>query len=207
MIILEGNITNKVIPGANGDFSVGNFNTEIGQFKIKSQLLDQFEEGDYQVRVSVTKLSLNTYVVKRSGITITEIVADIDAIDVIDAEIKTIEQESVEPDASVDDAHVDKASVTTEIKAVEKPTPNKPVKADKGTKVSTDKPQESQAPVATVIDGDDEKTLSELFGHLWPLTESVKLDTTLPRTLIIKQKDYLYKQGYTFDLKTQIWSK
>jgi hypothetical protein len=68
-IILEGQISNKVIAGARGDFSVGSFNTGIGQFKIKDKLLDQFEEGDYQVRVSVTKLSLNTYVVNRTGIT------------------------------------------------------------------------------------------------------------------------------------------
>ncbi len=205
MIILEGNITNKVITGANGDFSVGNFNTEVGQFKIKSQLLDQFEEGDYQVQVSVVKLSLNTYVVKRSGITITEIVADIDAINVIDADIKSVTVESIEPDASVDEIKADKARVTTEKKAVVKTDHQKPKKANKSETVLNT--QKTKIPVTPGMEGDDEKQLPELFGHLWPLTENVKLDTTLPRTLIIKQKDYLYNQGYTFDLKTQIWSK
>jgi len=196
MIILEGNITNKVITGANGDFSVGNFNTEVGQFKIKSQLLDQFEEGDYQVQVSVVKLSLNTYVVKRSDITITEIVADIDAINVIDADIKSVTVESIEPDASVDEIKADKVVKTDH---------QKPKKANKGKTVLNT--QKTKIPVTPGMEGDDEKQLPELFGHLWPLTENVKLDTTLPRTLIIKQKDYLYNQGYTFDLKTQIWSK
>ncbi len=46
-IILEGEITNKLITGTNGEFSVGNFVTDIGKFKIRSTLLDQFDEGEY----------------------------------------------------------------------------------------------------------------------------------------------------------------
>ena len=199
MIILEGTITNKIITGTNGDFSVGSFNTEIGQFKIKSQLLDQFEEGDYQVRVSVTKLSLNTYVVRRSGITITEIVADIDAIDVIDADIKQIVDEGIEQDASVDDV-----SDKVEQKADDKEVPKKSVKPenDKAVKIK-------KAETSTSVDSDNDESLAaaELFGLLWPIGESVKLDTTLPRAIFIKQKEYLYDRGFAFDLKTQIWSR
>lgn len=198
MIILEGTITNKIITGSNGDFSVGSFNTEIGQFKIKSQLLDQFEEGDYQVRVSVTKLSLNTYVVRRSGITITEIVADIDAIDVIDADIKQIVDEGIEQDASVDDV-----SDNVEQEADDKEVPKESVKPEKDKSVKIKKTETS-----TTVDSDDESlAAAELFGLLWPIGESVKLDTTLPRAIFIKQKEYLYDRGFSFDLKTQIWSK
>ncbi len=201
-IILEGQITNKVITGANGDFSVGSFNTSIGQFKIKNQLLDQFEEGDYHVRVSIIKLKLNTYVVQRTGITITEIVAEIDAIDVIDADVKPIKAESIEPDASVPDTsnQVSKAAPAKAEKS-EQQSPAVPEKAAKGKIVLSNK--------KTKPDGDGEKKLDppELFGYLWPLGDTLQLDKSAPRPLIIQQKQYLVKIGYKFDVKTQTWSK
>ena len=202
-IILEGQISNKVIAGARGDFSVGSFNTGIGRFKIKDKLLDQFEEGDYQVRVSVTKLSLNTYVVNRTGITITEIIAEIDAIDVIDAEIKPVETESIEPDASVPDTsnQVPKAAPAKAEKS-EQQSPAVPEKAAKGKIVLSNKKAKP--------DGDgDEKKLDppELFGYLWPLGDTLQLDKSAPRPLIIQQKQYLVKIGYKFDARTQTWSK
>jgi hypothetical protein len=190
MIILEGTITNKIIPGANGDFSVGNFNTEIGQFKIKSQLLDQFEEGDYQVRVSVVKLSLNTYVVRRSGITITEIIADIDSIDVIDADIKTIDNETIEPDASIDETSDHKPDVKTGLE-------------DTGTDRS---PTVDKQPTAEASK-QDQDDLVKLFGILWPLGKIVQLDSTTPRTQFIRQKDYLKANGYKFHSPDQTWHK
>jgi hypothetical protein len=208
-IILEGQISNKVIAGARGDFSVGNFNTGIGQFKIKSQLLDQFEEGDYQVRVSVTNLSLNTYVVKRTGITITEIVAEIDAIDVIDADVKPIDAESIEPDASVPDTQdvpvVQAQSKADSAKAVVKTEPQSPAKPEKAAKGKIVLSNKKAKPDST----DDEKPLDppELFGYLWPLADTLQLDKTAPRPLIIQQKQYLVKVGYKFDARTQTWSK
>ena len=200
MIILEGQISNQVIKGANGNFSVGNFDTEIGKFKIKSQLLDQFEEGDYQVRVSVTKLGLNTYVVNRTGITITEIIASINAIDVIEADIKPVTAEPTEPDASIDE----QADKTARIeKVMDKPTSNKSSQTvEKGKTDPSNKKVQSSSNVKF-----EELDPPELFGFLWPLGNTVKLDTSLTRPQIIRQKEYLYSQGYSFELKTQIWSR
>jgi hypothetical protein len=46
-IMLEGETTNMLITGTNGEFSVGNFVTDIGKLKIHSTLMDQFDTGEY----------------------------------------------------------------------------------------------------------------------------------------------------------------
>ena len=195
MIILEGNITNKVITGRNGDFSVGNLNTEIGQFKIRNQLLDQFDEGEYRVRVSIQHLDLNSYMLKRNGITITEIEAHIDHIEVIDADIKMVETESVEPDASIEPETTDKP-----------PTDEKPEDNTNSGKTDTVKrnPEDKQASASAESDQTD---LKKLFGLLWPLGDVVQLDSTTPRNQFIRQKDYLKANGYKFHSPNQSWHK
>ncbi len=192
MIVLEGNITNKVINGVNGDFSVGNFRTEIGQFKIRSTLLDQYDEGEYRVRVTINHLDLNSYMSKTNGITITEIVADIDHIELIDGESKTVQAEPIEPDASVDNS--DAKSTKADQFPAEKRKPKNPGVVNP---VSTSK-------VCNAPDVDDSE-LADLFGHLWPLGSVVKLDSTMPRPLFIRQKDYLKSHGYRFDGADQTW--
>ena len=196
MILLDGTVTNKIINGVNGDFSVGTFQTEIGKFKIRSALLDQFEEGEYSVRAAVNKFDLNSYQSKRNGIIITEIEAHVDTLELIDGDIKPVDQVSIEPDASLE-----KESSAT--KAI---TPNadskKPVKPATGKIVLSNKKAKSHSEPQNA----NKAELEKLFGHLWPLGNAVKLDTTLPRPMIIKQKSYL-SGCYDFNAKTQIWVK
>lgn len=197
MIILEGNITNKVISGANGDFSVGNFQSTIGQFKIRSTLLDQFDEGEYQVRVTVKKIDLRSYMSKRNGIIITEMELDIHHLEMIKGDIKTVQQESIEPDASIADESLLSDSTRPDKNLLLTQSKNK-APAQKDSKAEpTEKPESS---------ADNTDDLRKLFGHLWPLGDEVKLDTTLPRPLFIKQKSYMAR-FYNLDIKTQIWSR
>ncbi len=192
MIILEGQITNKVINGVRGDFSVGNFMTDVGQFKIRSVLLDQYEEGEYQVRVSVNKIDLNSYMSKRNGIIITEMELDIDHLEMLDGEIKAVIDEPTEPDASIDNDQ----PVDTEFKKARMVIGREGVKA---IPVAT---QDGKA--NTPID-DTNQDMAELFGHLWPLAGVVKLDSTTPRTQFIRQKEHLKSTGYQFNGKDQTW--
>jgi hypothetical protein len=200
MILLDGTITNKIINGVNGDFSVGTFQTDIGKFKIRSALLDQFEEGEYSVRVAVNKFDLNSYFSKRNGIIITEIEAHIDTLELIEGDIKPVQQESIEPDASIDNESSKPEAIKVEPdsgKSV-KPTPGKIVLSNKKKpKSKVDKNKEAQS---------DNGELKKLFGHLWPLGDSIKQDLTTPRTIIIQQVAHLRK-NYDFDTKTQIWTK
>lgn len=196
MIILEGNITNKVINGKNGEFSVGNLTTEIGQFKIRNQLLDQFDEGEYRVRVSIRHLDLNSYMLKRNGITITEIEAHIDHIEVIDADIKMIESESVEPDASIEHEKTTRNPADPELE----------INADTD-KSDVDKPIQTDETLEELTAESDQSELKKLFGILWPLGDVVQLDSTTPRTQFIRQKDYLKANGYKFHSPDQTWHR
>ncbi|MCR1763856.1 DUF3275 family protein, partial [Pseudomonas aeruginosa] len=46
-----------------------------------------------------------------------------------------------------------------------------------------------------------------LFGLLWPLGESVKLDSTIDRRALRAQIVRLGELGYALDFKTQEWSR
>lgn len=53
------------------------------------------------------------------------------------------------------------------------------------------------------LDDGDEK----LFGALWPLGPSVKLDTTVDRAVFRQQKDRLKALGYRFQPVGQTWQR
>ncbi len=203
MIILEGHVTNKVIQGVNGDFSVGNFTTDIGQFKIRSQFQDQFDEGEYQIRVSVNKIGLNSYMSRRNGIIITEMELDIENLEMLDGEIMPIDAAPIEPDASVateDRAPEQAPVIENNDREVEKPTIDAQSGVDTSDQIEpVTQPDQASQPV----DAD----LVSLFGHLWPLGVEVKLDSTAVRSQFIKQKDYLKENGYQFNGKNQTWYK
>nr|WP_281271636.1 DUF3275 family protein [Kushneria indalinina] len=46
----------------------------------------------------------------------------------------------------------------------------------------------------------------ELFGHLWPLGNSVKLDSTVDRGTLRAQITRLKQMGYVLDAATQTWN-
>lgn len=46
----------------------------------------------------------------------------------------------------------------------------------------------------------------ELFGHQWPLGNSVKLDATVERSTLRAQILRQKQLGYEFDGATQIWN-
>ena len=46
---------------------------------------------------------------------------------------------------------------------------------------------------------------AELFGLLWPLEQSVKLDPTVDRALFRRQVSRLKELGYRFQAPTQTW--
>jgi hypothetical protein len=127
--------------------------------------------------------------------------------------VKPIEAESIEPDASVPDtpdvpvvqSQPEAQPKADPAKAVVKTEPQSPAKPEKAAKGKIVLSNKKAKPDST----DDEKPLDppELFGYLWPLADTLQLDKTAPRPLIIQQKQYLVKIGYKFDARTQTWSK
>lgn len=206
-VILEGQMTNKVINGANGDFSVGNLKTDVGLFKVRNEeLMKDLDEGEYQVKVVVCDFSINVYSSKRTGIAISEILADITALEVIDENKGPVEHRIVEPDASVE-------PVKTEAKAkVETPVEPKQKAKDKKPKapivLSNKKTAKNKVTLNDrVFDLDNDSEMSEVFGHLWPLDNAVKQDNTVNRVFLEVQRKYFDYKGYVLEFTTQTWHK
>lgn len=63
------------------------------------------------------------------------------------------------------------------------------------------------APPAAAAAGSTEDGDAALFGLLWPLGESVKLDSTIDRRALRAQIARLGELGYALDFKTQEWSR
>jgi hypothetical protein len=55
-ITVEGTLNIKRIKGANGPFCVGDLLTDIGEFRVKDPILDQFEEGSYAGRYLIQRI-------------------------------------------------------------------------------------------------------------------------------------------------------
>ena len=62
-------------------------------------------------------------------------------------------------------------------------------------------------PAAAAAPGSTEDGDAALFGLLWPLGESVKLDSTIDRRALRAQIARLGELGFALDFKTQEWSR
>ena len=58
-----------------------------------------------------------------------------------------------------------------------------------------------------LTEGSTEEGDVALFGLLWPLGDSVKLDSTIDRRALRAQIARLGDLGYALDFKTQEWSR
>ena len=178
MITLPGTLLVKTIHGRRGDFAVGNLITEIGEFKVKDTILDQFSEGEYRGRFALVRVYQGTYAWK--GATISELRANI-----TDIELEDVAEKSVPAaDGPVVADPIDEP-VTTE------PTAPPPVPA--GDTASTGEPLVSAEPAT-----------DEFEAALAALTP-VKLDPTVDRALFREQRDRLKTAGYRFDAAVQTW--
>ncbi|WP_299259605.1 DUF3275 family protein [uncultured Kushneria sp.] len=74
------------------------------------------------------------------------------------------------------------------------------------TSASTDQPlkESAEAKPKRRPQADDQDI--ELFGHQWPLGDSVKLDSTVDRGTFRAQVTRLKQMGYRFDATTQTWT-
>ena len=48
----------RIRQSRNGAFCVADLSTDIGEFKVKDPLLDQFDEGEYQATVWISEIYL-----------------------------------------------------------------------------------------------------------------------------------------------------
>ena len=206
-MFMQGTIIITEIIGRHGPFNVARLNVAIGSFAVKDSRIEQFKEGEYEGDFDVTNVYSGSY--SSAGRLVVEVRALIGEMKLNDTGKPSEEEEP--------SFHVDPLDEETPAKQVPVPVENsvspdakesttpkekrEPVKAKErfkepqfGTKKDESKKDESS---------DD----AQLFGALWPLADSVKLDPTLTRLLLRQQSTRLSQLGYVFDARTQAFNK
>ncbi|HET9642742.1 MAG TPA: DUF3275 family protein [Burkholderiaceae bacterium] len=189
MIRLQGSLLVRKIKGRNGPFCVADLVTDVGEFKVKDALLDQFDEGTYQGEFIVSEFFLASYTA--FGRAVTEIrvrLADLHIGDSTDLPAQA-RRDPVEPDPAEEPLH----------------PPRRADDADLGMparRASRQKARKSEA--------DEEAADIELFGEeLYDkirAREPLKLDPTIgDRVRFRMQRDRMRELNYQFISKTQWW--
>lgn len=196
---VNGNLSVQRIQSVNGVFSVGKLDCDIGVLNVKDPYLDQFETGVYAGRFALSKVFSHGYAA-RTGCFIVETRALID-----EYIIHSDEPESV--DVNIALAEVD-------------PLVSDPPTALPAKSVETRKPIATPIPAAAIPTASDlfgqstafvpADPMAELFGELWPLGATVKLDPTTIRSDPVGHRArvrYLSDHGYAFRASSQSYHK
>jgi len=180
MITISGTLLVKTVHGRRGDFAVGTLLTEIGEFKVKDTILDQFSEGEYRGHFAIGRIYQGSYAWK--GATISELRANITDIELEEANEKPVQ--STENPSSAD--------------PIEEPSPVADVPEDSSTSAVIDTQKAMPSSSGTTTETDD-------IESAIALSLPVKLDPTVDRALFRTQRDRLKTAGYRFDASTQTW--
>jgi hypothetical protein len=200
MIKLPGTLIIRIINGKYGDFRVGQLLTEIGEFAVKDPMFDQYDEGRYEGDFVISKIYIGPYTV--SNRVVVQLCADIDSVVLSSAAVEQQEDEAFEQDPIEKEQSLSSSDPET---STETQLSDQSETASLEDESSTD---EGDLGYESTTDADsDEAKLRDLFGLLWPLGQSVKLDSTVDRSILRQQRDKLDELGYTFKAVGQVWSK
>ncbi|MGF0335806.1 DUF3275 family protein [Ectopseudomonas toyotomiensis] len=209
MIRLDGQLVIKSIPGRYGTFNVARLITSIGEFAVKDSVLEQYAEGKYEGSFVIAHIGPSSYSTG-SGRTVIEVRARLDsmALNEMDtlspADSERLEQKEPDP---LDEERAAVPAAAHPSTATSSPAERRAPKAEDTTPfgMSTtelDKSAHPSEPVQQTAQGGED---AELFGTIWPLGETVKLDTTVDRQRLREQSKRLDQLGYTLDFKAQLW--
>jgi hypothetical protein len=190
MLQVNGTLTVKKIHGAKGAFSVGDLVTEVGTFKIKDALLDQFEEGRYQGAFAISSIYLSSYIWR--GKSMTDIRANL-------VDVQLDEVGDVAPDVAPPQDEPDPIE-----EEATRPQATPAIEASAETTVVVVTPA-GQVDVDPALQALVKLFGAELGAKVWK-REGIKLDPTVDRGLFREQRDHLKELGYRFDAKAQAWA-
>ena len=203
MIKIPGRLTVRTIHGRNGPFNVGRLAASIGEFVIKDPQLDQFSEGVFEGEFLLLEIRPASYFA--SGRLVVEVRAKVGEMLLTEdgmlvtqhgprfdsAEMDPLEEEAApaplvppDPPAPGSGEPMAPPAPPSQVDAGEVPGPQPPDAYASGQEANPD---------------------AELFGLLWPLGQSVKLDPTVDRALFRRQVSRLKELGYRFQAPTQTW--
>ncbi len=193
MISIEGRLNIKIITGIHGPFRIGSLQTGIGEFSVKDKILDQYDEGSYQGLFTIRKIFSSTY--STGSRLVVEVRAALENISLanIDA-IEPEQHESLEQDP-LDEEKDENLEVTK---------PDHSIESTDSTELiePTDSEDQDQSDLTA-----EELSDKKLFGLLWPLQDSFKLDPTVNRVSFREQRERLKSLNYKFNPIGQYWTK
>ncbi|MBE0437094.1 MAG: DUF3275 family protein [Methylomicrobium sp.] len=188
MISLSGTLTIRIINGRNGEFRVGALHTEIGDFAVKDPVLDQYDEGCYEGVFGISRVFSSSYTATSRIVIETRAVLESIALANVNQlsaeESEPIEQDPIDEDKPRKEPHSTETAQTSESSLPEE----QEAESGQGDEANTDPD-------------------AQLFGLLWPLQDSVKLDPTVDRGQFRRQRDRLKELGYQFKPVGQVWLK
>ncbi|WP_439869993.1 DUF3275 family protein [Pseudomonas syringae] len=198
MINLPGYLAIRTINGRNGEFNVGRLSTSIGEFVIKDALLDQYHEGKYRGDFAITEIRPSYYT--NGGRLVVEIRARLDSMSLDD--VANLSADEAERLSNHETDPIDE----------ELSGGSPPAKARRAVPTVSKRPtdDDGDAPfgMAKAAPKSDTSLTPdvELFGTIWPIGNSVRLDTTVDRQRLRQQCVRLGELGYELDFKQQTWN-
>lgn len=190
MITVPGTLFIRILHGRNGTFSVGRLVTDIGTFAVKDALLDPYGAGKYSGVFDIVRIHPAAYACQGQT--------------VVEARARLAGMALAAIDSLPDNRPQDIATAPAE-PGPSPPGEEAPAQEDPPAPAPAAAP-DAQGPGAPPAESAGDCGDSRLFGPLWPLADTVKLDTTVERTLLRRQRDRLKALGYRFDAKSQTWS-
>lgn len=204
-IVVAGQLTLRTIRGRNGPFTVGRLTTHLGVFEVKDAELEQYPEGKYDGEFIIRYIYPRAY--PTGGGMRFEIRANLDGMtlsgldELSRDDAKSFAAQEIDP---LDEELGTQPVATPATAPTSKATP---VRAASDPLIDTT-PFGIDTPSAAIAAGDGpDSDDAALFGLLWPLEDSIKLDSTIDRRTLRAQIARLGALGYALDFKTQEWSR
>ena len=194
MIKIPGRLTVRTIHGRNGPFNVGRLLASIGEFVIKDPQLDQFSEGVFEGEFLLLEIRPASYFA--GGRLVVEVRAKVGEMLLTEDGMLVTQHGPRFDSAEMDPLEEESAPAS--------PTPSMPVPEEPAPQVAAGEAPGPHAPNVPA-NGQEANPDAELFGMLWPLEQSVKLDPTVDRALFRRQVSRLKELGYRFQTPTQTW--
>ena len=209
-VVVPGQLTLRTIRGKNGPFTVGRLATHLGTFEVKDPELEQYPEGKYDGEFIIRYIFPKSYPV--GGGMRFEIRASLDGMTLygIDKLSRDEARSFATQDVDPLDEELGTQPAATPAKPAKTSRPAKPAPVQASADPVVDTTPfgvDAPPPAAAAASGGTEDGDAVLFSLLWPLGETVRLDSTIDRRTLRAQVARLRELGYEMNPKTQEWSR
>ncbi len=194
-IVVPGQLTLRSIRGRNGPFTVGRLTTHLGVFEVKDAELEQYPEGKYDGEFIIKYIYPRAY--PTGGGMRFEIRASLDGMTL--SGLDELSRDDAKSFAAQEVDPLDEELGTQPIAT--------PVQASSDPLIDTTPFGMDTPSAAIAAGGGPDSDDAALFGLLWPLEDSIKLDSTIDRRTLRAQIARLGELGYALDFKAQEWSR